>query len=89
MKDLGKVQSTVKPKNVDVRETLVFVASDVKEITVTAPETEESHTEYEYGLKQYDKNEYIQLLQEQNDSLSQQITDAQVALCDIYEQIGG
>lgn len=89
MKDLGTVQSTVKPKNVDVRESLVFVASDIKEVTVTAPESEESHTEYEYSLKQYDKNEYIQLLQEQNDSLSQQITDAQVALCDIYEQIGG
>ena len=32
MKDLGIVQSTEKPSDVDIRETKVFVASDIKEV---------------------------------------------------------
>lgn len=89
MKDLGTVQSTVKPDPVDVRDTVVFVASDIKEITVESPDYGDSHTEYEYALKQYETAEYIHLLQENNESLEQQTTDAQLALCDLYEMIGG
>lgn len=89
MKDLGTVQSTVKPEAVDVRDSVVFVADDIKEITVDSPETGDARQEYQYSLKQYTTEEYIHILQDRNTSLEQQATDAQVALCDLYEIIGG
>lgn len=75
MKNLGKTRSTIKPEIVDVRESTVFVASDITEITVTAPETGESHTEYEYDLKQYDSKEYIQMIQEQQEATNEALQD--------------
>ena len=40
---------------------------------------------FQYREIQYNKDEYIKLLSEKNDSLDQQLTDTQVALCEIYE----
>lgn len=82
-----KVQSTVKPKEIETDEYSVWVNSDIHETTVS-DETGE-HTEYEFNQTQYGKDEYIRLLSEQNKALAQQITDTQLALCDVYEMIGG
>ena len=35
----------------------------------------------------YEKDEYIKLMAEKNDSLDQQATDLQLALAEVYEQI--
>lgn len=60
MKDHGTVRSVLKPAAVEVKETKVFAASDITEITVTMEEQEV--TEYEYNLVEYEKDEYIQNL---------------------------
>jgi len=40
---------------------------------------------FQYHEIQYDKDEYIRVIAEKNQSLEQQITDAQLALCELYE----
>lgn len=87
MKEYNNVRSTVKPKEIEIDEYSVWVTHDIREVTVT--EDCEEHMEYEFNQIQYSKDEYIQLLDEQNKALENQVTNAQMALCDIYEMIGG
>ena len=42
---------------------------------------------YSYEEIQYDKDEYIGLISKKNDSLESQLTDTQIALADIFEQV--
>lgn len=43
---------------------------------------------YQYHEVQYDKDEYIKTMSEKNSELENQLTDTQLALCDVYELIG-
>lgn len=43
---------------------------------------------YRYHEVQYDKDEYIKVMSEKNSELENQLTDTQLALCDVYELIG-
>lgn len=43
---------------------------------------------YQYHEVQYDKDEYIKIMSEKNSELENQLTDTQLALCDVYELIG-
>ena len=45
--------------------------------------------EYEFNQIQYSKDEYIKLVDERNKALENELTDTQIALCDIFEMIGG
>ena len=83
----GRVQSTVKPKEIEIDEHSVWENKDISEITVTDENGE--HTEYEFNQTQYTKDEYIMLLNENNRELANELTDTQLALCDVYELIGG
>lgn len=83
----GRVQSTVKPKEIEIDEYSVWENTNISEITVTDENGE--HTEYEFNQTQYNKNEYIKLMSEQNKNLEDKLTDTQLALCDVYELIGG
>ncbi|MCE5343144.1 MAG: hypothetical protein LLF96_06080 [Eubacteriales bacterium] len=79
MTDHGKVRSTVQPEARVMDEASVWVAENVVPVVIgDAGENGEPRTEYEYDLKQYDKNEYIA-------QLETQLTDTQLALCDVYE----
>ena len=82
-----KVQSTIKPNEIEIDEYSVWVNEDIIEITVTDENGE--HTEYEFNQTQYSKDEYIKLMSEQNKALENELTDTQIALCDIFEMIGG
>nr|DAP24195.1 MAG TPA: hypothetical protein [Caudoviricetes sp.] len=42
---------------------------------------------YQYNEVQYGKDEYIQLMSEKNTSLEDQMTQAQEAMCEIYEMM--
>lgn len=42
---------------------------------------------YSYEEIQYDKDEYIGLISNKNDTLKLQLTDTQIALADVFEQI--
>lgn len=43
---------------------------------------------YQYHEVQYDKDEYIKVMSEKNVSLEKQVTDTQLALCEVYEMLG-
>lgn len=79
MKDYGIVQSAVKPEEKVVDEYSVWVNTD---ITETAGG-------WVYHMVQYSKDEYLALMDEKNAALEEQLTDTQLALCDVYEMIGG
>lgn len=81
----GTVRSSDRPERVDIKETLVLTAEDIREIEVT--DDQGTHTEYEFTLTEYSKDEYIKLMAEHSESLEFQLTDAQLALCDIYEAL--
>ena len=81
------VQSTIKPNEIEIDEYSVWVNKDVRKITV--PDENGTHTEYEYNQTQYSKDEFIRLMSEQNKNLEDKLTDTQLALCDVYEMIGG
>lgn len=83
MIDYGTVRSTVKPDEVEIDEYSVWVNSDIKEIEVQSEY--ETHTEYEFNQIRYTKDEYIKLIDERNTTLESQLTDTQLALCEIYE----
>ena len=83
MVDYGAVRSTVKPNKIEIDEYSVWVNSDITEIVVQSEV--ESHTEYEFNQIRYTKDEYIKLIDERNTTLESQLTDTQLALCEIYE----
>ena len=79
----GAVRSTVKPDAVEIDEYSVWLNSDIKEIEMQSED--KTHTEYEFNLVRYTKDEYIKLIDERNTTLESQLTDTQLALCEIYE----
>jgi hypothetical protein len=87
MKQYGTQRSTVKPENVEITESRVFRYEDITEIKVKNPESDDEVTMYEFTLTEYDKDEYIRIQAEKNASLEEQMTQTQVALCDVYEML--
>ena len=88
MKDYGRTRSTVRPEEKVIDEFSVWVASDIEEVSEAGVGDQEGFTGFEYNLIQYDKDEYISLIDDKNTSLEQQMTDTQLALCDVYEMLG-
>ncbi len=87
MTDYGRVRSTIRPDEKVIDEYSVWVNTDIEETIVTDDAGE--HTEYQYDQVCYTKDEYIKLMDEKNGQLEEQLTDTQLALCDVYEMIGG
>lgn len=87
MVDQGRIRSTVRPDKIVVDDYSVWVNTDVQEVTVT--HEGDTHTEYEYHQVQYTKDEYIKMMDSKNTALEKQIDDTQIALCEVYELIGG
>lgn len=83
MIDYEKVRSTVKPDEVEIDEYSVWINTNIKEIDVQLED--EIHTEYEFNQVRYTKDEYIKMIDERNLTLESQLTDTQLALCEIYE----
>lgn len=87
MIDYGAVRSTVKPDEVEIDEYSVWVNSNIKESDVQSENGSYTDTEYEYNQVRYTKDEYIKLIDKRNLTLESQLTDTQLALCEIYEGI--
>ena len=87
MKNHGQTRSMDEPLAVEVTASKVFVTSNVEQITVQ--DEEGSHTEYQYDLMEYDKDEYIHMMTEKDSNMEQELTDTQIALCDVYEMLLG
>lgn len=81
MIDHGKVRSTVKPEEKVIDEYSVWLASNISAVSKKGTDGKEGFTGFEYNLVQYNKDEYIKMLDDQ-------MTQAQEAMCDLYEMIG-
>lgn len=81
MVNYGITRSTVRPQDVEIRETTVFTATNIREISENIGEDNE-FVGFEFILKGYGKDEYIA-------SMNTQLTDTQLALVEVYELIGG
>lgn len=87
MIDYGKQKSTVKPDELELTESKVFVSSNITEVNEPGTDEQPGFSGYEFDLIEYDKDEYIKIQAEKNESLGQQVTDTQVALTEVYEMI--
>lgn len=85
MIDYGTQRSTVEPLELELTETKVFVASNISPVDEPGTEDQPGFTGYEFDLVEYDKDEYIKIQAEKNATLEQQVTDTQIALCEVYE----
>lgn len=85
MKNYGLQRSAIEPKAVEITENKVFIATEIELVTVKMDEQEIQ--EYQFNLVEYDKDEYIKIISEKNEELEQQMTDTQLALCDVYEML--
>ena len=79
----GKVKSTVAPDPLVIDEVNVWVHSNI--VPVEEVVGEETFKGFEYDMIQYEKDEYIRIMAEQNKTLESQMTDTQLALIEIYE----
>ena len=89
MINYGRTYSDERPEEVDVKETMVFVASNIREVFNPDPEGEGPKTQYEFDYVGYTKDEYIKLMTDTNSDMNAQLLDAQLALCELYEMIMG
>lgn len=79
MQNNGTVRGGKKSsKPLIVGKTTVYVHTDIHEVEVG--EGDNKRIEYEYQETTYTKDEYIQMMAEQNQILSEQITQTQDAL---------
>lgn len=87
MIDYGTQRSTVKPLELELTETKVFVASNISPVDEPGTEEQPGFTGYEFDLVEYGKDEYIKLIDGKNKVLETQMTDTQIALCEVYEMM--
>ena len=88
MIDYGKQLSAVKPEEMEITSSKVFIYSDITEVVVPATENEDAYTMYEFNLVEYDKDEYISLMSTKNSTMENELTSTQIALCEVYEMLG-
>lgn len=85
----GKVRSTIKPEKMVIDEYSVWISENITKIEVESEisnsneetKKDEKTVMYEYDLIQYTKDEYIAIQ-------SNQMTDVEMALVEIYESLG-
>ena len=87
MKDFGKTRSTVKPDAVVIDDNSVWVHTDIQEVHESVGE-DQSFDGYAFNMIQYEKDEQILMMSEKNSELEKQVTDTQLALCEVYELLG-
>lgn len=84
MVNYGTVRSTVRPNDLVIDDFSAWVNTNITEINETVGE-EKEFIGFEFNQVQYEKDEYIKMMSEKNLSLEVQLTDTQLALCEIYE----
>lgn len=85
MTDYGIVKSIAKPEPFKIDEYSVWVYTDIQPIDEEVDG--EAFTGYSYHLVQYEKDEYLKMQIAENAELAKQITTAQLALCELYENM--
>ena len=87
MQQYGKVRSTQQPETQVIDEYSVWVAENITPVSEPGTDEQEGFVGYEYDLTQYTKDEYIKMIDEKNAALETQVTDTQIALCEVYEML--
>lgn len=87
MKEYGKVRSTKQPEQKVIDDYSVWIAENITTVTEAGTDEQPGFTGYEYDLTQYTKDEYIKMIDDRNTSLEDQMTQAQEAMCEIYEMM--
>ena len=87
MKEFKKVRSTQQPDAKVIDDFSVWVAENITQVSETGADEQSGFEGYEYDLTQYTKDEYIKLIDDKNASLADQMTQAQEAMCEIYEMM--
>lgn len=85
MIDYGKQRSTVKPIEIELTESKVFVASNITTIEEPGTDEQQGFIGFEFNLKEYSKDEYIKIQAERNVTLENEVIATQMALCEVYE----
>lgn len=89
MKDMGIVYGNgEQAKAVVVGFDTVYVHTDIQKVE-TDQNDKAVEDLYSYHEVQYSKDEYLDLMMQENAALKDSITDTQIALCEIYEAMGG
>lgn len=88
MKQYGKVRSGQQPDRKVIDDFSVWIAENIVPVAEDETDDQTGFTGYEYDLTQYTKDEYINLIDDKNESLEAQLTDTQLALCEVYEMLG-
>lgn len=87
MKVIGTVQgNSEQAKALVIGKDTVYVHTDIVPVEKDGKIVEDL---FSYTEVQYDKDEYIELMAQQNEQLGNDLTDTQLALCELYETIGG
>lgn len=90
MKIIGTVQGNAEQaKALVIGKDTVYVHTDIAPVEKSEKDTKDVEGLFSYTEIQYDKDEYIELMAKQNEQLGNDLTDTQLALCEIYETIGG
>jgi hypothetical protein len=79
MKTFPNTRSAVEPQPKVVDDYSVWISDNIHTVTVTDEEGNERE-EFEYDLTQYDKDEYIRLIDDRTD-------DVEMAIVELYESI--
>ena len=88
MKEYKKVRSTQQPEPKVIDEFSVWVNTNITPVSVPGEDGKEGFEGFEYDQTQYDKDEYIKMMDDKNASLEEEVTSTQLALCEVYELIG-
>ena len=88
MINYGKVRSTIKPEPIVIDEFSVWQHTNIQPVSENVGE-ENEFVGFEYEMIQYGKDEFILNQAAEKEVLQQQVTDTQLALCEVYEMIGG
>lgn len=86
MINYGKVRSTIKPESIVIDEFSVWQHTNIQSVSENVGK-ENEFVGFEYEMIQYDKDEFILNQAAENEVLQQQITDTQLALCEVYEMM--
>lgn len=88
MKEYKKVRSTQQPEPKVIDEFSVWVNTNITPVSEPGEDGKEGFEGFEYDQTQYDKDEYIKMMDDKNTSLEEEVTSTQLALCEVYELIG-
>lgn len=85
MKEItGVFGSSEQAKELIVGKDTIYVHTNIKKLESDA-EGKPAENLYSYDEIQYTKDEYIKLISEKNAALAEEVTNTQMALCEVYE----